>query len=91
MTHTSFLLILGGWISSVSDANQYLQVDFLTVMECNLVGIKGNADIGAFVRKFLLAESKNGITWTTVKSSTGGDMVSKSLRLSRYLPKKLIK
>jgi hypothetical protein len=72
-----FILILGGWISSVSDANQYLQIDFLTIMEFNVVQMQGNADLDAFVKKYVLAESENGLTWTTMKTNLGADKVGK--------------
>ena len=75
LSFTSCKLLLGGWISGISDANQYLQIDFLVVMEVNRVEIKGNADLNAFVKKFKLAESKNGMTWITVKADSGADKV----------------
>ena len=37
--------------------------------------MEGNADLDAFVQKFMLAESKDGITWTTFKSDLGVDKV----------------
>lgn len=83
LSFTSFELLLGGWISAISDANQYLQIDFLVVMEVNKVQIKGNADLNAFVKKFKLAESKDGVTWITVKTGTGADKVRHSLFMER--------
>lgn len=83
-----FILIVGGWISSVSDANQFLQIDFIVTMEVNKVHLRGNADIDAYVKKFMLAESKDGVEWITVKTSTGADKVWKitTLLLTPMLP-----
>jgi hypothetical protein len=71
-----FISISGGWISSVSDENQYLQVDFLTIMEIKTLHMEGNPDLNAFVEKFMLAQSEDGISWTTLKNTLGRDKVS---------------
>jgi hypothetical protein len=71
-----FISISGGWISSVSDENQYLQVDFLTIMEIKTLHMEGNPDLNAFVEKFMLAQSEDGISWTTLKNTLGNDKVS---------------
>ena len=45
-------------------------------MEISTLEMLGNADLNAFVEKFKLAESKDGILWTMLKSELGTDKVS---------------
>ena len=61
----------GGWKAATVDANQFLQIDFFSVMEIHSLEITGNSAENMYVTTFSLSTSENLVNWTPYEHPVG--------------------